>query len=215
MADEKPKKRKVPAVVRPDPLPWERQKGETRQAFNNFAYYRDLGPYRTLAKAAADLHKARQTLAEQSAKYGWDDRVTAYDDDYDRRRREERESERAQLERTERGVGAAMIAPVIARLRGRDAGVAQNGEPVEPVEPLDPNNLAASDLASLAKTGFDIQRRALGMPTDLIRGSLVVTPAEATKVFRDLIELSTPFVPEERQPRWFAEIEAYIEAGRR
>ena len=79
-------------------LPWERQKGESRQAFRAFVIYRDMGTGRTLDKVCAQL-KGLPIESEESPKrdrrfgrvrtwaerqWQWAERAEAYDADQDR-----------------------------------------------------------------------------------------------------------------------------------
>ena len=60
--------------------PWERQKFETRKAFDAFCIYRDLGGTRTLAVTAKTLGKSETWIEGWSARWGWVERSHAYDD---------------------------------------------------------------------------------------------------------------------------------------
>lgn len=199
----------------PERLPWERQKGETAAAFHNFALYRDLGPHRSLSKAALDSTRSVKTLKDQSAKYGWVERAEAYDDHVDARLREERETERIRLERTHFGAGAAILGVALRRLNGAPAGMSQNGEPIEPVERLDPNTLDAGDVARLLETGVRVQRISSGLPTDLVKGATAVAASDVVRMANDLIEIASRFIDEERQARYYSELQAYLDSGRR
>lgn len=79
--------RKGIAKAKP-PLPWERQPDETRPAFDAFAKYRDMGSERSLKRLSQDHKKSIATVSAWSAKHDWQRRVTLYDDDLDRCRRE-------------------------------------------------------------------------------------------------------------------------------
>jgi hypothetical protein len=204
-----------PARRTPEPLPWEKQKGETRVSFSAFAIYRDLGPHRSLSKTAAAVGKSLAAMKGHSTKYGWVERADAYDDFVDRRLREERETERIRLERAQLGLGSTMVGLALRRLNGAPPGVNSRGEVVEEVVALDPNTLDAGDVVRLATDGVRIQRLAAGLATDLIRGTTAISAPDVVKLARDLVEILSRFIPEDRQARAFSELEAYIESGQR
>lgn len=199
---------------KPEPLPWERQKGETIRAFSHFALYRDLGPQRTVSKVATATRLSEHTLKEQSAKYRWVERADAYWDWWERQERERREGERARLNRQHLQIGAALTTPALVKLQGRQAAMSAGGEPVEAIEPLNPASLDAQDVARLVKTGIEIQRLAAGLNTSQV-GTNQVSGTELVQTCRDLIEIASLHVPEERLSRFMAEVEAYFEGGRR
>jgi hypothetical protein len=203
----------LPARVEAERLPWERQPKEPVRAFHSFAMYRDLGPHRSLSKAAQATGKSLDGLKQLSTKYGWVERAEAYDDDYDRRRREELETERMRLDRTHMGLGAQFIGLALTRLAGRPASVGPNG-PVEPVAALNPNDMDAGDVIRAGVEGMRMQRVAAGMPTDLVRGVTQVAASDVVRMASDLVTMAAKFVPEERQARFYAELEAYLESGR-
>ena len=60
--------------------PWDRCKGETRKAFEAFLCYRDLGDTRTLAATGQALGKSKGQMEIWSAKWGWLERVAAYEE---------------------------------------------------------------------------------------------------------------------------------------
>lgn len=68
-------------------FPWEQLPEESGPAWAAFVVYRDLGPSRTLAKAAETLDKHPTTLSEFGRKYQWEPRVRAWDAYVDRARR--------------------------------------------------------------------------------------------------------------------------------
>lgn len=199
---------------KPDPLPWERQRGEPMRAFGYFAMYRDLGPHRSIAKVAEATRIGQRTLEAHSSKWRWVERADAYWDWWERRERERREGDRAALNRQHLGIGAALAGPALTRLQGRAAAMGPNGEPIEPVPPLDPRELDASDVARLVKVGVEIQRVAAGLNTSMVSVGNV-TGSEVVQLARDLVEMAARHIPEERLTRFMAEVEAYFEAGRR
>ncbi len=64
--------------------PWEQQAGETTRAFAAFVAYRDLGPDRSIAKAAEQLGRNADHFRRWSARNRWRARVEAYDAHEDR-----------------------------------------------------------------------------------------------------------------------------------
>lgn len=61
--------------------PWERQPGESEQAYEAFALYRDLGPKRSNQEVGIQLSKSRQLISRWKSNYNWDERVRAYDNE--------------------------------------------------------------------------------------------------------------------------------------
>ena len=68
--------------------PWERQPGESHEAFEAFQTYRDMGPARSLAKVGEKLGKSTALMERWSSRHGWVERVAAWEAEEDRHRRE-------------------------------------------------------------------------------------------------------------------------------
>jgi hypothetical protein len=78
----------VPATQRnaqADNEPWERQPGESPQAYEAFKTYRDQGSNRTTRAVAQELAKSRSLISRWSANNHWVRRVAQYERDQDRR----------------------------------------------------------------------------------------------------------------------------------
>jgi len=89
--------------------PWDRRRYESSKAYAAFCVYRDLGPDRSLVKAA-ELSKPSPNLAQfkwWSRKNDWASRAQAYDDELERQKRAV--NERARLEMAERDAKMAML----------------------------------------------------------------------------------------------------------
>ncbi len=69
--------------------PWERQKGESGQAYEAFALYRDIGKSRTVSAVVKRLEKSRSLLDRWKARWNWEERVTAYDNEIERQAKEQ------------------------------------------------------------------------------------------------------------------------------
>lgn len=206
-----PGSRDLPEPRRPDPLPWEKQKGESRQAFANFAHYRDLGPHRSLAKAAHDLGKAVGTLTEQSRKYAWGERSDAYDAMVDRRLRDEQETERMRLARVHSGAAASMLGKAMQRING-DVRRLQDGSAVT-VEAIDANDLDAADVARWLDVSIKWGRVIAGLPTDVVKGTTMVAGSDLERIVRDVVAIAERHLDEARQQRFFGDLDRYFQTG--
>ncbi|MGW1056024.1 hypothetical protein [Streptomyces sp. NPDC002521] len=128
---------------------WERQDGESRQAFEAFAVYRDLGPARSVTKAARELGKSRTLLGQWSRQYAWVMRSVAYDREQDRLFLAEQTQAQAQAQRE------------IARRHAKLAQAVQS-KAVARLQPLDPRELSPSELLRYIQVAAEIERRAVG-----------------------------------------------------
>lgn len=86
--------------------PWERQKGESEKAFEAFAAYRDMGEKRTFAAVAEKLGKSETLIHRWKLRWGWQERVRAYDNELEREARKKVVADRKAM--TERHIGIAM-----------------------------------------------------------------------------------------------------------
>ncbi|MER6086811.1 hypothetical protein [Streptomyces bluensis] len=124
---------------------WERQRGESSQAFEAFAAYRDLGAARSVAKVARELGKSTTLLFRWSRQYAWVMRATAYDRELDRVFLAEQHQARRDIARRHAKLAQAFLGKAVARLQG-----------------LDPRELSPSDLLRYFQVAADIERRAVG-----------------------------------------------------
>lgn len=69
--------------------PWERQKGETEQAFEAFKLFRELGLKRSVGEVGKKLAKSRQLMSRWKSTWNWDERARAYDNELEKEARRE------------------------------------------------------------------------------------------------------------------------------
>lgn len=125
--------------------PWERRSGESAQAFDAFAVYRDLGPARSVTKVARELDKSRSLLGRWSKTYAWVMRAAAWDREQDRVFLAEQHQARRDIARRHAKLAQAFLGKAVARLQA-----------------LDPRELSASELLRFFQVAADIERRAVG-----------------------------------------------------
>ncbi|WP_121746884.1 hypothetical protein [Streptomyces sp. E2N166] len=124
---------------------WERQSGESVQAFEAFAVYRDLGPARSVTTAARELDKSRSLLGRWSRQFAWVMRAAAYDREQDRLFLAEQAQARRDIARRHAKLAQAVQSKAVARL-----------------QTLDPRELSPSELLRYIQVAAEIERRAVG-----------------------------------------------------
>ncbi|MFI1830738.1 hypothetical protein ACH41E_30515 [Streptomyces sp. NPDC020412] len=125
--------------------PWHRQTGESVQAFEGFALYRDLGPARSVTKVARELHKSRTLVGRWSRSFAWVMRAAAYDREQDRLFLAEQAQARRDVARRHAKLAQAVQGKAVARL-----------------QTLDPRELSPSELLRYIQVAAEIERRAVG-----------------------------------------------------
>lgn len=190
--------------------PWERQPGESRQAYANFVIYRDIGPSRSLAKAASETGKNRTTLSDQSAKYRWQDRVDAYDFEMEKRHHEGRMTAIDRMYEEADTVGSALMAAAVTKLRGRRAS---SNSPE--ISPLDIDALEPNEIRQFIVDGFRMRLLANRQPTDYVKGALLIHPSELTSIVGEIIDICLPEIPPARQGYVLSQISDVSEGRKR
>jgi hypothetical protein len=131
------------AVV--DVEPFERQRGESGQAFGAFAAYRDLGPTRTVRRVAQELSKSVTLISRWSSKWRWVERVIAWDNRVDAEARE------------------AVLAEVRAmHTRHAAAGRLALEKVMEALEQMEPATMTPRDIARVGDVFVRMERFARG-----------------------------------------------------
>lgn len=130
---------------------WERQPGESAQAYEAFCAYRDLGPGRSMTKAARALGRSGVgTLEKHSVRWTWVHRAELYDAENDRAFRHEMATARREMARRHARVATAALGKAVQRLQS-----------------LTPENLNARDVATWIEMAAKLERAALGEPDRL------------------------------------------------
>lgn len=180
--------------------PWERQPKESAPAWEAFVLYRDMGYRRSTAKVAQALGKTKKLIDGWCSRWNWVARADAYLAHLDERNRRTREEHLERLYEAEVVGGQSALVLAIQRLRG-----SENGD----VEALDGNKLTASDVANLASTGSRLARLGLGEPTDLIKGALMIAPAEHQRQISLIVDTAMRYIPDAEQAAFLRELEAH------
>jgi hypothetical protein len=184
----------LPAVA-PIAYPWERQEGESTKSWAAFQLYRDLPPMeRSIQRAYSDqtgkTNRAQSTQSHWrvwSSRWRWVERAAAWDDEQDRKKREERQDEiRKMAERQARQaeqMAAALMQPAMALLRKlqqeqQRIQAALAADPTAADSPENQPELLRESMAALVKMTAEcaravpqlvlVERQARGLSTEHI-----------------------------------------------
>jgi hypothetical protein len=145
--------------------PWERLKGESSKAYAAFCLYRDMGKERSIAKAAQKDGggTARGRRYEKwSSRWRWLQRAQGYDDNLDRELRAKNEKQLIQAAERQARLGQLLQSKSIEKMMGTQG-----------------TTLTVSQAAMLAKIGAEMESKALGMPTHIIKAQVTEKREEA------------------------------------
>ena len=87
-------------------LPWERQTGESAQAFASFLAYLQMGADRSLSAVGQRLGKSKALMERWSREKEWQERIRAYDNDVEKQARRKAVASRKDM--VDRHIGIAM-----------------------------------------------------------------------------------------------------------
>lgn len=132
------------------PEPWERQQGESRQAFEAFAAYRDM-ENRTLAKVGRQLGKSKALMERWSSAWEWGKRTAAWDAEQDRLARQEQISEIKKMRKRHADLATAMLVKAARALQR-----------------IPEDEVRASDVSRLVETASKLERISRGDVGDVI-----------------------------------------------
>ncbi|HUV09221.1 MAG TPA: hypothetical protein VMX75_15910 [Spirochaetia bacterium] len=139
-------------------MPWDRQSSETRQAFEAFQVYRDLGEDRSLTRTAAQLAKHWTLIARWSARWSWVSRVEAWDKHLDEINQRAQEQKRKEM--AKRHANLAMGLQGMAAKKLTDMQEQAKGY------------LKPADVAKFIEVGVKVERLARGEPDTVVGGTV-------------------------------------------
>ncbi len=133
-------------------MPWEKQKGESKQAFEAFTIYRDLGGKRSLQKVANELSKSHTLMKKWSSRWNWVERAAAWEEELDRQNRLAQIEGRKEM--AKRHINEAMLfqQKVLERMRE-----------------LKSSELTPNDMARWFETAVKIERLSRGETTEITK----------------------------------------------
>ncbi|MCC8135608.1 MAG: hypothetical protein LIO40_02900 [Ruminococcus sp.] len=121
--------------------PWERQKGESAQAYEAFAMYRDMGTERSIRAVSQRLGKSKTLIDRWSREKSWVERVRAYDNELDKQAKAKAVREHKAM--TERHISIAMQIQKKA---------------LEALKNLSVENMSPKDIKEFIKMATDLER---------------------------------------------------------
>lgn len=141
-------------------IPWERQQGESSQAYEAFQKYRDMGGKRTQTAVAKELGKSVTLINRWAAKYGWKSRALSYDNYLEKEAL--REATKQARSMRARHIKLAMFLQKMA---------------ADKLEKIKIDEIDIKDIRLLLKDGIEIERMSRAEETAAARDA--VTTAEA------------------------------------
>lgn len=147
--------------------PWERQNGESGQAYEAFAVYRDYGSSRTVSAVVKQLGKSRSLLDRWKARWDWETRAIAYDNYIEQQAKEKAIKDRKSM--LNRHIKIAMQ----VQKKALEALDALNAEEMTPKDIKEYIRMA-TDLERLSRTiGIDEQEVAEANKAKSLTGSIL------------------------------------------
>lgn len=146
---------------------WERQPGESSQAFEAFVTYRDMGAQRSIRSAASRLGKSHKLLERWSARFKWGDRAAAFDAHMDSIAVMAQEGARREMAERQAKIGMDMQELAAQSLDGLAAG-----------------GLTVNEVVRMMETGVKIERAARGCDDAKPRRAAKPAPMPEFKVIR-------------------------------
>lgn len=138
---------------------WERQPGETNQAWTSFKAYRDLGPGRSLSRAAAACGKKHTALLQLSSKYQWVRRAEEFDREMDRIHREEMAAARREMAKRHAQQAKALQAVAMRALKAKYG---------DNLEGITAESLKHDDILKTFVEAAKLERVACGEPESIV-----------------------------------------------
>lgn len=121
--------------------PWERQQGESAQAFEAFTTYLEMGTERSIRKVGQKLDKSRTQIGKWSSTWNWQERVRSYDNELEKEARKKAIADRKAM--TKRHIGIAMQLQKKA---------------LEALDSLSAEDMSAKDVKEFIKMATDLER---------------------------------------------------------
>lgn len=101
---------------------WERQPGESAQAYEAFAIYRDMGSNRSLRAVAEKLSKSYTLIGRWSREKKWGERCRAYDNHLDDKARQEALQKYKKMRTRHIGIALQLQEKALAELKNLPEG---------------------------------------------------------------------------------------------
>ena len=133
------------------------QDGESAQAFQAFAAYRDMGAERSLHKVAEKLSKSDALMKRWSSQWHWGIRADAWDDELDRRSCRELQKGIAEMRKNHVGIAKAMLVKSLQALQRI------------PVDEMTPR-----DVATMVDVAAKLERISRGEVTERTEGKQTI-----------------------------------------
>jgi hypothetical protein len=132
---------------------WEKWPGESKEAFQAFRTYRDMGDLRTISGAAAAIGKSRSLLQGWATKWNWAPRVEAFDRGIEHQVVQARVEAITKAQRENVAAGRA-IKFVSGRRIQREVDAVTAGAPLDP--------LSVKEAVGLFRSGAELEGGGLG-----------------------------------------------------
>ncbi len=148
---------KAPRPINQDREPWEKQKGESTQAFEAFGLYRDMGESRSLSKVGHQLNKSKALMGRWSTKWQWVNRALAWDAELDRVARQEQINQVKKMYRKHAKLAQGLLGVATHEINAL----------VKKVNAGHATEVSHKNLIRLIEVATKLERISLGEPVDI------------------------------------------------